>query len=46
VLDDEVWAKACSDPKSFRASGEERKASGAIDLDLQPFASVRIDADG
>jgi hypothetical protein len=43
-LDEDSYPSACLDPTSFRATAEERAANGALDLDLPPFASMRVDS--
>jgi hypothetical protein len=45
-LDEDSYVAACLDPGRFRATGRERTANGALELDLPPFASIRIDSVG
>jgi hypothetical protein len=43
VLDEESFAEACSKPEAFRGRAETIVLAGRLELDLRPYATVRLD---
>ena len=43
TLDERSFTSACSDPEGFRAGAERMPVEGSLELDLAPYAVVRLD---
>jgi hypothetical protein len=43
TLDERSFTSACSDPADFRAGAERIAVEGSLELDLAPYAVVRLD---
>jgi hypothetical protein len=43
TLDERSFTSACSDPAEFRSGAESIRVEGSLELDLAPYAVVRLD---